>query len=212
LWVSALLLPSAALYLTQPNIVPDQIWAMRRFLPVVIPGLLLATVWIARQLWGRRRPVGLILAALVVAAVMAFPLLPTHRLWSAKDNAGALAGIEQVCGKIDGRPAVVTEADTYLPTLLALCHVRAYGVPAPTPAAFAAARTALGGGSVVLVTHTPATIPWTAGSPPAPSVVYTQQIWERTLTKAPSKVVPEVINVTLGVVQPDGSIGPLTGG
>jgi hypothetical protein len=35
-------LSAALLYVTVPSIVPDQIWAMRRYLPVVIPGLLLA--------------------------------------------------------------------------------------------------------------------------------------------------------------------------
>jgi hypothetical protein len=212
LWLSALLLPSAALYFTQPSIVPDQIWAMRRFLPVVVPGLLLATAWIARRLSRLsvgRRPVGAILAALLVVCVLGFPLRTTAPLWSAKDNAGGLDGIQQLCKKIDGRPTIVTQQDTYLPTILALCDVPAFSVPEPSPAGLAAARGALGGGPAVLVTHTPDSIPW-VGSPPPPSVVYTQTIWARSLTKPPAQVVAQQIGVTLGLVRPDGSVAPLT--
>jgi hypothetical protein len=208
LWLSALLLPSAAVYLTQPSIVPDQIWAMRRFLPVVVPGLLLATVWVARQL-SARRPVGGILAAVLVVSVVGSPLMTAGTLWSAKNTAGGLDGIEQVCEQIDGRPTIVTDQDTYLPTVLALCDVPAFSVPEPSPTALAAAREALGGGAVVLMTHTPDTIPW-VDSPPPPTVVYTQTIWERTLTERPDEVVAQPVGITLGLVRPDGSVAPLT--
>jgi hypothetical protein len=211
LWLSALFLPSAAVYFTEPNIVPDQIWAMRRFLPVVVPGLLLATVWVARLLSAWRRPVGAILAALLVAGVVGWPLTTVRTLWSEKDNAGPLDGIEQVCGQIDDRPTIVTQQDTYLPTVLALCDVPAFSVPDPTPAGLAAAREALGGGAVVLMTHTPDSIPW-VGSEPPPSVVYSQTIWQRTLTSRPYNVVAEKISVTLGLVQVDGTVAPLTSG
>ena len=90
LWLSALLLPSAALYLAEPSIVPDQIWAMRRFLPVVVPGLLLASVWVARQLFGRGR-VGMVLAGLLTLSVLVFPLPTTYPLFRAADDAGGLS-------------------------------------------------------------------------------------------------------------------------
>lgn len=210
LWLSALFLPSAALYFTEPSIVPDQIWAMRRFLPVVVPGLLLASVWVAHRLSGVRRPVGAIVAALLVASVVGWPLTATDALWAEKNNAGGLDGFEQACERIDGRPTIVTETDAYLPTVLALCDVPTFSVPQPTPTALAAARDALGGGSVVLMTHTPDTVPWVAGPPP-PSIVYSQMIWERTLTDAPDQVVAQPIAISLGLVQPDGSVTPLTG-
>src|SRR5439155_4286515 len=35
--------PPALIYLVKPSITADQIWAMRRFLPAVIPGLILLT-------------------------------------------------------------------------------------------------------------------------------------------------------------------------
>jgi hypothetical protein len=210
LWLSALLLPSAALYFTQPSIVPDQIWAMRRFLPVVVPGLLLATVWVARELSARFRPFGALLAGALVISVVGLPLTATDALVSDKNNAGGLGGTRQVCEQIDGRPAIVTPAN-FLPTVLALCDVATFGVPTPSPAGLAAAREELGGGQVVLVTSTPDAVTWVA-PPPAPSVTYTQTIWERTLSGPPDEVVAEPIGVTLGLVETDGTVAPLTTG
>jgi hypothetical protein len=211
LWLAALLLPSAALYFTQPSIVPDQIWAMRRFLPVIIPGLLLATAWVARHLSVRRRPAGAIMATVLVLGVVGWPLIATHTLWSARNNAGGLEGVRQVCEQIDGRPTIVTEPSTLLPTVLALCDVPAFGLPRPIPTELASARKALGGGPVVLVTHSPDSVPW-LDSPPAPSIVYTETLWERTLSEPPDQVVDTITRVTLGLVRPDGYVAPLTTG
>jgi hypothetical protein len=211
LWLAALLLPSAAVYFTGPNIVPDQIWAMRRFIPVIVPGLLLATTWVACRLAGWRRPVGGILAAALTVGIVGWPLTTAGRPSVSKDNAGGLGGLQQACDQIDGRPTVVTQQDNYLPTVLTLCDVPAFSVPQPTPEALAAAREALGGGDVVLMTFRPDAVPW-VDAPPPPSVVYTQTIWERTLTKPPRHLVPEQISVTLGLVGADGTVAPLTGG
>ncbi len=41
---------ASLLYLNKISIFPDQIWAMRRFLPIIIPGLLLAAVYPLQQL------------------------------------------------------------------------------------------------------------------------------------------------------------------
>lgn len=208
LWLAALLLPSAAVYFTGPNIVPDQIWAMRRFLPVIVPGLLLATTWVVYRLAGWRRPAGGVLAAVLTVGVVGWPLTTAGRPWLSKDNGGGLDGIEQACALIDGRPTVVTQPDNYLPTVLTLCDVPAFAVPQPTPEALADAREALGGGSVVLMTFRPESVPW-VDAPPPPSVVYTQTIWERTLTEPPRNLVAERISITLGLVRPDGSVEPL---
>jgi hypothetical protein len=208
LWLSALFIPSAVLYLAQPNITPDQIWAMRRFLPVVVPGILLSTVWLARGLSTRGR-FGTLLAAVLVISTMAWPLTTVKGMWSAQNKAGALAGNRQVCQQIDDRPTIVTGVDSFLPTIRVLCDVPAYNVPEPTPQQLAAARQALGGGPVVLVTHQPGSVPWVDAQPPPP-LEYRQTVLERSLTGPPDEVVHEVIGVTLGLVRQDGSVVPLT--
>ena len=41
----------SALYLWTPQITPDQVWAMRRYVPVVVPGLIIAAVAALRAAW-----------------------------------------------------------------------------------------------------------------------------------------------------------------
>ncbi|UOY01180.1 glycosyltransferase family 39 protein [Blastococcus sp. PRF04-17] len=172
LWLSALFLPSAALYLAAPNITPDQIWAMRRFLPVVVPGMLLATVWVARWLVARARagagPTRLgaaLLGAALTLGTAAWPLTSAPALWARTNHAGALEGNRAVCAEIDGRPTVVAGISTYLYTVLVLCDVPAILVREPTPELLAEARRAFGG-EAFLVTHAPATVPWEGEQPP----------------------------------------------
>src|SRR4029077_8562354 len=44
-------LPVAVMYLARPSITPDQPWAMRRFLPVVIPGIAIAIAAVLVRVW-----------------------------------------------------------------------------------------------------------------------------------------------------------------
>jgi hypothetical protein len=213
LWLSALFLPSAVLYLTTPNITPDQIWAMRRFLPVVIPGMLLATAWVARTLVDRglarsgpRRVGGVLVAAALVLSAVAWPLTSVHHLWGEKNNAGALAGIRAVCDAIDDRPTIVAGRGNYLATILVLCDVPAVSIPEPTNQLLAEAREGLGG-EVFLVTHAPSTVQWN-GDPPTP-LTWTQKVWERSLVGPPDEVLDNPLGVALGLVQPDGTVDPV---
>ena len=50
-------LASAVLFLYYPNIAPDQIWVMRRYLPIVIPGFVIAAAYVGHQLGLRGRAV-----------------------------------------------------------------------------------------------------------------------------------------------------------
>jgi hypothetical protein len=62
-----------AVYVWRPSITPDQIWAMRRFLPITIPGLLLLAFWLVARLW--------------------YASLPRTPKWSSRTLAVALAGL-----------------------------------------------------------------------------------------------------------------------
>jgi hypothetical protein len=220
LWLSALFLPSAVLYLTEPNITPDQIWAMRRFLPVVIPGMLLATVWVARTLVDRSRTLvdrarargrlgrvgGVLVAAALIVTAVGWPLTSVHNLWGEQNNAGALAGIRAVCDEIDGRPTIVAGKGNYLASILVLCDVPAVSIPEPTTQLMAEAREGLGG-EVFLVTHAPRVVQWD-GDPPQP-LVWTQTVWERSLAGPPEETVVNTLGVAMGLVQPDGTVEPV---
>ncbi|MDN4471663.1 hypothetical protein [Demequina zhanjiangensis] len=68
-------LPSTLLYLWRPSIVPDQIWAIRRFEPATLPGFVIAAAIAAWWLAGRLRTVDARARGRRVAAI-AFVLLP----------------------------------------------------------------------------------------------------------------------------------------
>lgn len=65
----AVLLGGSAAVLWQPFTIPDQPWASRRLVPVVIPGLILFAVWAAAWLTGRARERGAGVATAVVVSV-----------------------------------------------------------------------------------------------------------------------------------------------
>ncbi|MGH3156763.1 MAG: hypothetical protein ACRDNF_09345, partial [Streptosporangiaceae bacterium] len=65
--------------LWRPGTVPDQPWASRRLVPVVLPGLILAAVWAAAWLNGRAsvRGAGKLLSGAVAVLCVGAMLLPT---------------------------------------------------------------------------------------------------------------------------------------
>jgi hypothetical protein len=81
LWVLPLLIIGWATVtvLWRPGTVPDQPWASRRLVPVVLPGLILAAVWAAAWLTDRagQRGAGKVVSSAVVALCVAAILLPT---------------------------------------------------------------------------------------------------------------------------------------
>ncbi len=103
-----------ALYLWNPDIVPDQIWAMRRFVPVGIPLLvLLAAAGIATiGAWLRATGIGTREAGAVqmVAAlgVLFFPFATTYPVRDFQPQAGYLAAVEDTCRSLGPNAAVLT--------------------------------------------------------------------------------------------------------
>ena len=95
-----ILAPPALLYIWRPTITPDQIWAARRFLPAVFPGIILlafgALSALARapdpRLIGQRRSLAIVLAI----ATVVLPWL-TIRNVSQHDRATRPAPGDQLC-------------------------------------------------------------------------------------------------------------------
>ncbi|MGZ4664665.1 MAG: hypothetical protein ACXV5Q_06330 [Frankiaceae bacterium] len=120
-----------ALYVWRPSIMPVQIWAMRRFLPVVFPGLLLSAAWTAallvralrrrladrpgslRRSRRRRVTVGLT-GVLLVTALLAPPLAYAADQGQTGYYDKVLPAIRSVCAELQpndaallvGRPSV----------------------------------------------------------------------------------------------------------
>lgn len=113
--VVATFLPVAVVYLVNPSIFPDQIWVMRRFLPLVIPGFVLAAfvfvdlLLTARAISARYglRVVARVAGVAIVVAAIAWPI---HTDWSVRGDttqAGYLGPLEQLCHALGPHAAVV---------------------------------------------------------------------------------------------------------
>lgn len=105
-----------ALYLWQPSIAPDQIWAMRRFVPAGLPTAMIAAAGAVAVLSGlvasRRRVGGL---ALAVVGSLALIIPPAVTTWPVRsfvpgpgDGSIDLAGVKVLCSDMGRRAAVLT--------------------------------------------------------------------------------------------------------
>lgn len=142
--------PPALLYLAKPSIFPDQPWAMRRFVPMVIPALLLAAGAAADALWSHRnsgrgheangpvrsRPPLLAgaAAALAVVIVVGTVVAPVVSAWPVRRfhaYDGNLGAVRELCAAMGPDAAVVvvpsaSSLDRFLPPALrSVCRVPA---------------------------------------------------------------------------------------
>jgi hypothetical protein len=109
-----LVVPLAVIYLWAPRVSPDQPWAMRRFLPVVIPGFVIAVVAllqsltiVARRTRERRfRMPALVMVFGLVVATFAPSVLAAAPLVEARAQHGALAAVKTLCRTLPGDAAV----------------------------------------------------------------------------------------------------------
>jgi len=127
---------TTAAYVIRPAITPDQLWAMRRYLPIVLPGLIfaavLATQWAADRM-SRREVRG----AAIVAAVLVLVVVPasfTRPLSTATSYVGMYGAVEEVCRVApDGSAVLLTAqvAGRIGPAVRSFCGVPVAGIPKP---------------------------------------------------------------------------------
>jgi hypothetical protein len=132
----AMFLSAALLYVTVPSIVPDQIWAMRRYLPVVIPGLLLAAA-VVLGLLARRSRAGMAAAALLAGIMILIPAMLSSRLVTVRDLVPQLPEVLNLCDNLPTDAALLITgslAVTYPQTARSYCRVPVARVRQPTRA------------------------------------------------------------------------------
>ena len=128
----------SVLYLWRPSISPDHLWAMRRYLVVTIPMLVLLAAWTLDVLAARLGPIrdrATTVAPSLAALVLVLPaLVVAWPLRDARAHPGLLAAVESVCDEVgpDGAIGVIPEDNLGLTAPLALqawCGVPAAVVP-----------------------------------------------------------------------------------
>ena len=188
------------LVLWRPSITPDHPWADRRFVPVVLPVLVLLATWAIARAGERVRwavPV-LGLAVLVPTVITTAPLA-----WTRTEN-GQLAALEGLCQRIPAGSAVLfVDAELayrWLPAVREECGVPAGYVAAGASVDAAAVQQVVRahGRSLVLLGATDAEL---AGHDPVHAVGLTYRVDQRTLTKVPDGTDTERTDVWAAVLR-----------
>lgn len=118
-----ILAPPALLYIVRPSITPDQVWAARRFLPAVFPGLILLAFGLlcvvardrSRPYLTERRVAVVLLAVLAVG----FPLYTIRNVTDMTEQRGLFPVITDACNKIGPNGAVVLLQEAQRPKSIA---------------------------------------------------------------------------------------------
>jgi hypothetical protein len=204
--------------LWQPATLPDQPWASRRFVPVLIPGLIVAAVWVCALLAARARERGAGLGAMsavvacFVAALAVPPVVTTFGIGAAaatspvlhpartglalqRTGAGQLAAIRGLCGAIPAGSSVLLldqdAAQQFTQVIRGMCGDPAGVMTGATRSEVAAAVGGiLGAGhqAVLLATRPAELTPYRAAPRQVLDLTTTQD--PHVLTKPPASVWP----------------------
>ncbi len=188
------------LYLWRPSINPDHIWAMRRFLPVVIPGLLILAAFAIDALHDLRGPIvsrarrGVALVAVI--AMVGGSLAALVPVAAVNEYRGLAADFERACVAI-GPESVVLIVDTpsdpvgarLVQSFRSYCQVpAAFGTTTAKSIGSLAAAWKLQGRRLWLVSSAPSFLESLSGGKATPLVVGTYDVLEITLSERPSRI------------------------
>jgi len=220
------------LYLFKPEIVPDQIWAIRRFESVTLPAFALAAAvgarwavhryraWHARRR-GREAPAGIggwtravvaLLPLLTWVSLMPgnpYPVSVAMHVFSSEMH-GARAQVDGLCEVVDGRPVVLVGTSSHFGTLRVTCDVPVVlALVTPTPDTLRQ-MTRVWGQAPVVLTREPEMLTWTED----PAVVVDSQVYQ---AEYRLQGLPRVVNLShfawyAGQPNADGVVVPLRAG
>lgn len=218
--VAAPVLGGCALYLAIPNVSPDQIWAMRRYLPLVIPGLLMAAGYLLYRLAERGRPFRVV-AVLLGLGLVALPAYISRPMAQVRTGVPQLAQVKAVCRALPDNAAVLSlgraENGSYTQTMRSFCNVPSYAMDAPTTAALAEVRRSVSSHdrTLFVIAEAARFIPVVNGRNRAePRPFYTVRVsrWPERLLGVPDAPLHYDVPLYLGQVNPDGTVTMVTRG
>jgi hypothetical protein len=171
--LSLLLIAGATLsvglvYFVRVSITPYQLWAFRRLLPIIVPGMLVGAFYALHVLSAdRRRVLRLGVTPVLSLAVVLAPLLAWSHLVRVPNRDGTAAFFNRLCERIDHRPVLLPGTalpNTQLP-IRTVCDVPVVtGVPTD-PEAYRALEERLP--DLVTVVFSPDSLPAAAPLPEA---------------------------------------------
>jgi hypothetical protein len=213
-----ILLVAGVLYWWRPSIIPDHIWAMRRFVPAVLPALsamvaVTVAALLGRMGGSRQRVVARVVAAVVVVGALAGPAIATWPVKDLHEQFGYQGVIEDACELIgDDAAVLVIEGPAWAAVPQAFrswCGVPVSSVPPQRDPAFVteyAQRWADEGKRLVLVaTHPDVVEPFEAiidGPALATRTATNDRLLEHTLTGRPDEYLQESLTLYVVPVAP----------
>lgn len=212
--LASMAVAGSTLYLVAPAITPDQIWAVRRLLPVALPAAVVLAVIALAAAWERRRWFWRVPAALVVIATIAVPVSTWFPVAAHRELGGQLSLVDGTCAALQriGATRVVWVKSApwkYLATLRVVCGVEVVEFT-DNPSRDQLAQVARAwGGALVVLSEDPTPLGFDPNSVPfAPNVVGTQ--WERRISGPPRAVLTRNDAVWAWSLAPDGSLTQLS--
>jgi hypothetical protein len=210
-------LAMSALYLWGSQITPDQPWAIRRYVPVVLPVLIIAATYALCVLLRQSARTIRVAAVILAVAAVAVPAAVTAPMATAREEVPQLAQVNRICGKVGANGAVLevepSAQTSYAQTIRSYCNVPSLALVGASPAELAQVRTAVASHQRVLylLSTDVSKIQFAAGATPSEpfSEVRTTR-WPSVLHHPPTGVEHERVAVYLATVRADGLAVPVT--
>ena len=222
-WVVPVLV--GLVYLNRISITPDQIWALRRLLPVVIPATAISAVLAFKTavMALPRLPEKNLLAhsaraggVLVTVAVLLHPAATWGKMFDSREGIGEYDLVNQICAKAGN--GLIVEAGPYpimgsaLPALQELCSDKVVSILDPTQASMAMIKASWTEPEpITIVAFFPDAVTWSSPIDPAKplaKIVFSR--WESVLSRRPSNLNLQQVSVWMGTLETSGQVRPLT--
>ena len=202
-----------AVYLNKIAITPDQIWALRRLLPVVIPMTAIAAVFAFRTVI-MALPRFRFLGVVAMVFLLVHPADTWGKMFDSREGVGEYDLVQQVCAKAG--TGLIVQAGAYpimgsaLPALQQLCSTKVVSINQPTQSSMADIRAAWTGGPITVVAFFPDSVTWSTPinpTKPLAKVIFSR--WESVLSRRPANLNLQQVSAWLGTLNADGTVTPL---
>jgi len=201
-------------YLNRISITPDQIWALRRLLPVVVPMTAISAVFALRTVvmaLPRLRSLGVF----VTVALILYPAFYWGQMFDSREGVGEYALVNRICQR--SGQGLIVQAGPYpimgsaLPALQELCSDKVVSINEPTLGSMAAIKANwTGKGPITVVAFFPDAVVWSDPidrTKPLDKAIFTR--WESVISRRPSHLTLQQVSVWMGTLQPSGEVTPL---
>ncbi len=220
-FLGAIMAPTLV-YLWRPAIVPDQLWAIRRFEPATLPGFVLAAAagaWalaaVARTPHARallRRVAAFTMIVLPITTWISFvpgdeyPLSTAVNVTS-REMIGSRTQIDELCAVDPGRPIVLVGTSSHYGSLRVMCDVPVVLMLSAPPPETLAEMTQAWGTAPLVLTREVQDVPWTTD----PAIVVDSSVTQAgyALQRLPRSFVDRNYRWYAGIVGATGEVDPV---